>query len=183
MRFASLRSMKEEGHLVDSHNWEEGSRVGLRTWSDPETQIISSHFFLLEAQLCSVHCFLLFYCRWPSPLVCMPTDQTALGFHHAGLGTLEERESSSLYINSKEGYQLMLLGSHVPTPRLKHYGWWTPSCDILRKIYLVSVSCSGHITPKILVISWVIGVSFVLMFSLSFCFLKQEIPRPLKSLE
>ena len=175
--------MKEEGRLVDSHNWEEGSGVGLRTWLDPETQIMSSYFFLLEAQLCSTHCFLFFYCRWPSPLVCMPTGQTTLGFHRVGLETLEERKNSSLYINSKEGYQLRLLGSHAPTPRLKHHGLWTPSCDILRKICLVSVSCSGHIAPKTLVISWVIGVSFVLMFSLSFCFLKQEIPRPLKSLE
>ena len=122
MRFANSRSMKEEGHLADLHSLEEEGGMCLRCGWTQKLRLYHHNSFLLETQLCSTCCFLLFYCRWGSPLVCMSSDS----FSHSScwLGeTLEEKESLSMYMNSRGGYHLLLLGFQAPIPCLKHYGW------------------------------------------------------------
>lgn len=109
--------------------------------------------FLLETQLCSTRCFLLLYCRRASPLVCMPSDS----FSHSScwLGNPKEKEASLCIWTPKEAMPDAAWVS-CPHPGLKLYGWQTlwmgrrePSCDIIRKIYLVSASGSWHRAPKI----------------------------------
>lgn len=142
---------------------------GKREWSRPQAQRLKMyhhHSFLLETGLsCALHVgFLLFCYRGLSSGSLCP--QTAPGFCHAGLGTLEGRESSSLHINSWEGYQLMQLGSHAPTPWLKG-GWvlWLgrpgPCAQLWnnQKCMFDLWSQSWHRLPKTLVISWMIRVS------------------------
>ena len=184
MRFANSRSMKEEGHLADLSSWEEEGGMCLRRVGPRNSIIIILSFLRLSFALhvASSSSTVDRLLPWP---VCL---QTALVIHHADLGTLEEKESFPMYMNSKGGCHLMLPGSHATTPWLKLYGWQTlwmgrpvPSWDIIRKIYLVSASGSWHRAPKILVISQIIGIYCALTFSLSFWFLKREIPRCLNS--
>lgn len=54
--------------------------------------------------------------------------------------------------------------------------------DVINR-YLVFVPSSWHRAPKTLVISWVIGTSFVVIFGLSPQFLTQELLRTLESAE
>lgn len=126
MRFASSRSMKEEGHLADLHSWEEEGGMCLRRVGPRNSNYIiiilsflRLSFALHVASSSSTVDGLL---PWS---VCL---QTALAIHHADLGTLEEKESFSMYMDSKGGYHLMLPGSHAPTPDsssmgARHYEW------------------------------------------------------------
>lgn len=104
--------MKEEGHLADLHSWEEEGGMCLR-WVGPRNSVIVILSFLRLSFALHIASSFSTIDRLLPWSICL---QKTLVIHHADLGTLEEKESFPMYMNSKGGCHLMLPGSHAPTP-------------------------------------------------------------------